>query len=241
MACLFLSEAKSQDSVRIKTNPGDKRLPTLIKKWYFKPSSALDYTGGYTSRKVDSPQFILDVKSDNNYVFVDFTIKPSITYSRNWILQNDYLYLETKNKNQYNAFEIKQLNDTALLLKFKEVKNITEPFLCNGQIYQMTEIPALFRQGKQAFEEYMSIAFSIKKLKDKSDQDAHVEFVVNCEGEIYVPFTTEKKSELESYLLNLIKKMPKWIPATMRERPVNELKTYQFSLKNQELSIRKRI
>ena len=239
---LLINSLLAQDSARIKTDLTDKRIYLLTKTWYSIPDpTQTPYTAVYISKKMDSAKVVFEIHSDGSYKSAERTGNLIREKKGKWILYDDDLFLQTsQNKDEFVRFNIQRLHDTALVMTFKEIKNITEPFLCRGMyIFQKTEIPAQFGKGNKAFEEYIKSAFSIERLKDKSDQDKFIEFVVTCEGEIYVPFSIEKRSELENYILDIIRKMPRWTPALMNGQKVNELKKYQIDLTKLKFTIRK--
>ncbi len=89
-----------------------------------------------------------------------------------------------------------------------------EPVECNGQLLKPVLNPtkrADFPGGKQAMYEFLKkeINFPQEAIKSK----IRVAFIVTKEGKICdVRITSKSKEYLDSEIMRVIEKMPKWIP-----------------------------
>lgn len=86
-----------------------------------------------------------------------------------------------------------------------------------------------FVGGDQALQRYINsnAIYTEKARRDNAAGIVYISFLVETDGSISEPIVLRGvHPDLDSVSIDLVRKMPKWIPATQRERPIK----YKFTL-----------
>jgi len=80
-----------------------------------------------------------------------------------------------------------------------------------------------FVGGYQALQRYINsnAIYTEKARKENAAGTVYISFLVETDGSINEPIVLRGvNADLDSVSIDLVRKMPKWIPATQRERPI---------------------
>lgn len=132
-----------------------------------------------------------------------------------------------------DKYEKKYYNDSAILmselsftgqrgfLKYYDKGNLTR----SDSVFSRLEIEAKFPGGNQAWNKYIVSSLQVnadKLLSSESYGSCIVKFIVNKEGKVISAEATNMQGTVLAELaITIIKRSPKWHPATQYGRPVN--------------------
>jgi periplasmic protein TonB len=106
----------------------------------------------------------------------------------------------------------------------QQADTLKTPEQITDSIFQKVEAEAYFPGGDEAWNKYMlqKVQANIDKLMNKKSYGTcEVQFIVDTDGSVSnIEALTLKNSFLAKVLVNAIKGGPRWIPATINNKPV---------------------